>query len=505
MSLENFSVIKRMSTPSWIVAIPSYKRPAIILNKTLKTLRLGGVPQERITVYVASEEELATYREAGVTGWIQVGVPGLAAQRQFIQEQWPVGQRIVFIDDDISQIKQLSGTKLEKVADIPALFDRAFDEMEKVGASIWGVYPAASALYMSDNTTTTLCYLIGALYGIKNTRGPALRYGDNQEDKERTLRYWQRDGIIYRLNNVTILTRYYGPGGMESPTRKAETKEYTQRLVNEFPGLITQTYKAKQEIYDIKFKRMIPSRTLPAEQCDTSITVLPLSEGYEAAKAKLLTELKKIRIPKLGNPTNPRRRKAHGTRADNIGSIGRTATLGFGNTRFRGINEFSFNAKWPEALRALIEFGNIIAPKDWEYTAITLNHGVQARKHKDTRNVGRSIIVGIGDYEGGALRVWDPNDENPQDLDLKDKPTLFNGALLPHETQPFTGDRYTIIYYKQQWKGSCKGMPPMIGGGIAKPTDTIETDGSIGTDISDQGVSYELLGGCEDDSKIHVV
>jgi hypothetical protein len=490
-----------MSAP-WVVCVPSYKRPTILLKKTLKTLRQGGVPADRITVYVADEAEKDTYTAAGVSVPLVVGRPGLAAQRQFIQEQWPVGQRIIFIDDDISQVKRLAGSRLEKVTDLPALFETAFAEMDKAGSSIWGVYPAASALYMSDTVQTTLCYLIGALYGIRNSRGPTLRYGDNQEDKERTLRYWQRDGVICRFNNITILTRYYGPGGMESPTRKAETQTGTQQLVDEFPGLVTQTYKAKSGIWDIKFKRMTPSRTLPPDQSDTSITVLPTPDGYAAARDHLVSELHKIRIPKLGNPTNPRRRKAHGTRADNIGSIGRSATLGFGNTRFRGIAEFSYNAKWPGVLKALIEFGNLIAPEGWDYTTITLNHGVQAKKHRDSRNVGKSIIVGFGDYEGGALRVWDPNDENPQDLDLKDRPTLFNGALLPHETQPFTGERYTVIYYRQKHKGACKGMPAMLGG---SKSHTPIADVSGNTGDADEGVSYELSGGCEDYSKINVV
>jgi hypothetical protein len=154
----------------------------------------------------------------------------------------------------------------------------------------------------------------------------------------------------------------------------------------------------------------------------------------------------------------------------------------------------------------LIEYGNVVAPEGWTYTTITLNHGVQAKKHRDPRNVGKSIIVGFGDYEGGALRVWDPNDENPQDLDLKDKPTMFNGALLPHETQPFTGDRYTVIYYRHKYKGVCKDMPPMIGGGKAKPVETVE-DATEEADTGDatEEIPSQLLGEGGDYSKINVV
>jgi len=493
-----------MSVHPWIVCVPTYKRPEIFVKKTLKTLRQGGVPLDRVYVYVADEEEAIAYR-----AWTAIKLPdtqivvgrlGLAAQRQFIQEAWPTGQLIVFVDDDISQVKRLTGTSLTAVLDLPTEFDRAFREMDTVGAGIWGVYPAASALYMSDTVGTSLGYLIGALYGIRNTRGPTLRFGDNQEDKERTLRYWQRDGVLCRLNYLTILTRYYGPGGMDTPTRKAETEAATQRLVEEFPGLVTQTYKARHGIYDLKFRRMTPARTLPSDHRDTRVEVLPLSEEYAAARDTLLTELRKVRIPTLGRPTKADR-KTHRTRADNIGSIGRTATLGFGLTRRNGIAEFAHNRKWPDVLKAAIHFGNCIAPEGWDYTTITVNHGVQAKKHQDPRNVGRSIIVGIGDYTGGALRVWDPNDENPQDMDLKDRPTLMNGALLPHETQPFTGERYTLIYYRHKHKGACEGMPPMCG---SAKSATVLVDG-CDTGTACEGISDELSGGCADYSKIHVV
>jgi hypothetical protein len=88
-------------------------------------------------------------------------------------------------------------------------------------ANIWGVYPASNARFMKDTVTYTCKYIIGALYGIRNTwdEDRQLQYGDNQEDKERTLRYFELDGQVVRINYVTILTSYYSKGGMESPTR----------------------------------------------------------------------------------------------------------------------------------------------------------------------------------------------------------------------------------------------------------------------------------------------
>jgi hypothetical protein len=477
---------------TYYIAIPSYKRHTILPKKTWKLLIEGGVPIDRIAVFVANKDEESLYRTTLPDANIIVGVLGLVAQREFIAKQYPEGANLLFMDDDISQLKRLVDNKLVTITDIDAVIRHGFKEMSDHGSHIWGIYPAASSLYMKAQPaiTTDLRYLPGGMYGINNIHPPILLYGDNKEDCERTLWYWERYKCIVRLNHVTLLTRNYAPGGMDSPTRKAQTNIYTQKLVDRWPYYVKRIYKPKHGIWDLRF--------LPQKEADglddTAMDVLPLRAGYEEAKAALLTELKKVTIPPLGKPSTPERRKHHGVRADLIGSIGRTATFGFGQTRMNGIAEFRFNKKYPDLLRALINFGNLIAEPGWRYTAITLNHGVQATKHRDKSNVGRSIIIGIGDYTDGALRVWEPDDAFYTDMDLKDRPTIFNGALRTHETQPFTGDRYTIIYYRQKWEGSCVGMPAMVG----NPQVETKVDRPIGgagipahDDYDDDRISFD--------------
>ena len=43
--------------------------------------------------------------------------------------------------------------------------------------------------------------------------------------------------------------------------------------------------------------------------------------------------------------------------------------------------------------------------------------------------------------------IFDENDKNPKTYQTKNKWIKFNGSIYPHETQPFTGDRYTLVYY----------------------------------------------------------
>lgn len=204
------------------------------------------------------------------------------------------------------------------------------------------------------------------------------------------------------------------------------------------------------------------------ENTDRDFIPIRNKTAMEKAREELLEELRKVTIPTIGNPTKPtvskKGYKAVTNRADVIGSIGRTVTFGYGMRKFRGFGEFVANDKYPEVFKALVKYGNTIAPRGWKYSTITLNHGVKAKKHKDTFNVGRSIIVGIGDYTGGRVKVWDKDDKNPIEADIHDKPLMFNGAKLFHQTTPFKGERYTIIYYNQK-PGATVGDMSMVGRG----------------------------------------
>ncbi len=84
---------------------------------------------------------------------------------------------------------------------------------------------------------------------------------------------------------------------------------------------------------------------------------------------------------------------------------------------------------------------------DFKFTTIQFNKNHKMKKHIDKNNVGCSYIVGLGKYTGGALRVWDEMDENPEDIDIKNNFYKFNGYIHCHETQDFIGDRISLVYF----------------------------------------------------------
>lgn len=226
------------------------------------------------------------------------------------------------------------------------------------------------------------------------------------------------------------------------------------------------------------------------------IKVLPIKNKVRYAKAKeaLLEALSNSTVPPVASRAN-----LLGTESGMMagkksgeGIVARGVAYGFGNNR-RGFDYYVKNKQNPELYKALVAFGEAIVPKGWDFQTIQLNHNAKARKHRDKNNVGKSVIIGIGDYNGGELRVWDKDDNKHKDYNIKDRPTMFNGALLSHETQPFNNPteyepgkgRYTIVYFRHKYKptkgnvgvGSGKhDIDTMEGKGMAQPSASVIED-----------------------------
>jgi hypothetical protein len=85
---------------------------------------------------------------------------------------------------------------------------------------------------------------------------------------------------------------------------------------------------------------------------------------------------------------------------------------------------------------------------DFEYTSIQFNKNNKCAKHRDARNVGESYIVAFGDYEGGELVIYGDDDAVCDVVNLKNTFHYFDGSRHAHETAPFEGTRYSLVYYK---------------------------------------------------------
>ena len=207
-------------------------------------LEKEGILATCIYIYVANEEERIEYemvlhREKYYR--LVVGEPGIVAQRQFIVQQWEEGKRLVLLDDDIESVD----LRLTRFENLEEFFCEAFEECNREGSYMWGVYPVFNPYFRKGRKEVSygLQYIIAAFHGIINR--PLLQSlqlvcsqsNPYKEDVERTILYFRQDGVTVRFNLVGFRTRYYGTtGGLGTfNERLVPSKEAAMSLYATYP------------------------------------------------------------------------------------------------------------------------------------------------------------------------------------------------------------------------------------------------------------------------------
>lgn len=242
---------RKADNNDYIVAIPSYNRSDIITNKTLKTLAEGGVPANRIIIFVANKLEYQKYLGAvsnELYGKIVIGKKGITNQRRFIVNYFPEGQMIVSVDDDVEGLFIKKSDKiLQKIVDVHDFFKDAFEHLKKENLYIWGVYPVLNPFFMKDSITTDFKFIIGSIYGFINRHTKTIkpsRESDQKEDVEQSIKYFIKDGGVLRYNNISFKAKKHAPGGLGVTSDRLEANksaaEYLQKTYPEFVTIFTR-------------------------------------------------------------------------------------------------------------------------------------------------------------------------------------------------------------------------------------------------------------------------
>lgn len=242
------------------MVIPSYNRVETLKTKTLKLLADYKIPAQKIHIFVANQEQKDLYEaglEKGTYGKITVGVKGLAEVRNFIFEHYPKGKALVEMDDDIREILEYSPRAKrheQRCKDLKAVFERGFEECKKAGARLWGVYPVANGFFMKPTVSTDLKFIIGSFWGCFNPGSEVkLTMGGEKEDYQRTIQFWEQDGVVVRMNFIAPKTAYYKePGGMQEGDRVAKQKKTVKAMLKRWPKYIRENPSRKSGFPEIR-------------------------------------------------------------------------------------------------------------------------------------------------------------------------------------------------------------------------------------------------------------
>jgi hypothetical protein len=241
------------------IAIPSYARAELLKNQTLAFLERHNVNPERVTVFVANEEERERYADVLGNKWrIVVACIGKVNAQRFYHSYYPVGTPLLNLDDDTVTLRQKTpDDKLEDfTGDIDALVEEGFRICKQEGAKMWGINPVENGFFMSDVVTVGLRYICGNFYGNyagdKAIVGADRKYSESSgDDFETTLRSFIQNGSVVRFEYICPKTKYFAAGGIDA---ELKSKGITDRqhdhsialkeIVNRYPELSRITTKA---------------------------------------------------------------------------------------------------------------------------------------------------------------------------------------------------------------------------------------------------------------------
>ena len=110
---------------------------------------------------------------------------------------------------------------------------------------------------------------------------------------------------------------------------------------------------------------------------------------------------------------------------------------------FHGIKTATASCLFPKVNQLLLRLSSLL---EFKCTSFTINKNLQCLPHVDKRNQGSSLIVALGDFQGGRLLVeTTPNQHFA--FDIHNRVLRFNGKTQRHATEAFTGTRFSIVLY----------------------------------------------------------
>ncbi len=100
------------------------------------------------------------------------------------------------------------------------------------------------------------------------------------------------------------------------------------------------------------------------------------------------------------------------------------------------------NIKYNIIYDILLDLSNYL---NFECTTFQINHNFKTQPHYDKNNIGNTLIIAFGDYDGGELNVNINNEI--EIIDIKYKQYIFDGSNNLHWTNDFIGNRYSLMFF----------------------------------------------------------
>ena len=389
------------------VVIPSYGR-----HENVKTLSHLEKVDCQIYLFVV-EEEYDHYKKYRDKCEIVIGPQGICLMRNFITNYFDEDEILVCMDDDIDEFYQ----------DLSIELPKAIEYLSQSSLGLMTFSPTNMHLERTRGYKEGFYFGIGTFHILKNHKNFQLTYNQG-DDLQRSIFYLERDGATIRNFNIYFKSKPMNGKWNPKGGFTREINNYvneTNRMAYEY-----HRYIHMKDKYIKFFDCKVGNLTLRKNKS------LVVELGYFNDFDKLYEMFEKISI-RLKNNYNNR-----------LGFPKSRRTV-FGLTRprfkYKGYLEPAYDSKkYPHIHDELMRIGKIICP--FPFNCIQVNHNTVCPPHKDSNNVGDSLLVSFGDYTGCTIIV------DGKEYDAKNKPIVFNGSQLGHyNTNDLCGTKYSLIYF----------------------------------------------------------
>lgn len=256
----------------YVIAVRSYARADTFLRKTYRMLQHNKLTS-RLFVFVANQEEHTLYT-AALQGCeyrdIIVGELGGANAIRAICNYFPLNQRIVFMDDDLSSFFDYAedGTRRRDSSELASYLSRGFAAIDLYGCGAFTCSFIENKVWLRHKSRAEIrpFTLAGNFFGARNDPAMICTEYAHCDDLVRSVRYIDRYGGVLVFWWAGFQTRYgKEPGGLQASDDRgtdtlAKTHAISWKLYNSDPLLQAYAMPPAQETYNpfvsLKLKKL---------------------------------------------------------------------------------------------------------------------------------------------------------------------------------------------------------------------------------------------------------
>jgi hypothetical protein len=167
-----------------------------------------------------------------------------------------------------------------------------------------------------------------------------------------------------------------------------------------------------------------------------------LSKEDKEILIEIYEELEEITLPSTYQKTGG---QGHQVRTGSVKQKNARQSV-FGYSNYKQKKQLSkFTKKYPYMMDLFEEFINSHYP-EFIFDSVYVNRNVVCKKHIDSKNIGESLLVGLGKYTGGQTVLYINGKERK--FHIKSNSLVFNGSEIEHKSSPFVGTRYSLVFFK---------------------------------------------------------